>query len=92
MQWINAVNGRSYNSEDGKHITNLLKQYGLNKEMMQDKDLWKEKLAELFRTSTEEEAEPNPGQETETPGQTESENSDQQSEEEEGEEENGIQT
>ena len=77
----------------GKHITNLLKQFGLNKEMMQDKDLWKEKLAGLFTVSVEEEAEPTPGKEIETPSQVESETTDRENEEEdEEEEENGIQT
>ena len=77
----------------GKHITNLLKQYGLNKEMMQDKDLWKGKLAELFVNKEEEEV-PTPGEEMGTPTQENSDNTGEENEEEEEEEEeeNGIQT
>ena len=42
-----------------------MKQYGLNREMTQTRQIWKEKLSELFPKHTEEAEAEHPGEEKE---------------------------
>ena len=78
----------------GKHISNLMKQYGLNREMTQDKELWKNMLAECFPTRSpeaEQTAAPENEDEPQTRSKEEGNNQENSSTDGEGSK-SGIQT